>query len=363
MPDHAGCAVNGSDPRADGVSVVIPTRNGARRLPRCLAAVRAQDYRGPVEIVVVDDASTDDTAGVAAAHGARVLRSDANVGPGQARNLGVAAAMHDVLAFTDDDCVPEAGWLTGIVHQIDNGAAAVCGLTLPDGEHSVLLRHLRANNVMLPLAMTFHGERSTLTRAVDYARGLLGIGAIDWERSGPRQVFSAGSGNLATTRRIFEDVGGFDPRFRFSAEDQDLCRRVGAAHPAGLWFTPEARVRHVYRDSLRDTLRRSAAYGAGHMVLREKIPGVGVLVFPVPLAWAAATVALVLTVPRRALLPTLLLPIAYPRYVRGVGRYGVRDAVCFAYLNFLTDSAGNVGVLRHVLGPRRPGADGRRDDP
>ena len=75
-------------------------------------------------------------------------------------------------------------------------------------------------------------------------------------------------------------MGGFDPRFRFSAEDQDLCRRVGAAHPAGLWFTPEARVRHVYRDSLRDTLRRSAAYGAGHMVLREKIPGVGVLVFP-----------------------------------------------------------------------------------
>lgn len=348
--------VQGRTPPLPGVTVVVPTHNGRARLPECLAALDRQDHRGPVEVVVVDDASTDGTADVARRLGARVVRADVNVGPGQARNLGVAQASHTILAFTDDDCRPEPGWLTGILGQLDAGAAAVCGLTLPAGDTSILLRYLRANNVMLPLSLTYQGTRTTLARVRDYAAGVLGLGAIDWENSGPRQVFSAGSGNLATTAAVYHDVGGFDPRFRFSAEDQDLCRRIGARHSGGLWFTPHARVRHEYADSVPDTLRRAAAYGAGHMVLREKVPEVGLLVFPIPVALTVATLALAWARPRWTPLPMVLVPLAYPRYLRHVPTVGAREAFAYAYLNLAADAAGNVGVLRHVV----RGLSGRR---
>src|SRR5579872_2724784 len=93
------------------LSVVIASHNGATRLPTALAALRAQRGDVPFEVVVVDDASTDATADVAAAGGARVVRLEHNVGHGAAMNEGVRVAAGRFLAFTDDDCVPPADWI------------------------------------------------------------------------------------------------------------------------------------------------------------------------------------------------------------------------------------------------------------
>ena len=68
------------------ISVVIPAYNAARFLPRCLASVFAQTLK-PDEVIVVDDGSTDDTAALAAALGARVI-SRPNGGLSAARNTG-----------------------------------------------------------------------------------------------------------------------------------------------------------------------------------------------------------------------------------------------------------------------------------
>lgn len=94
------------------VSVIIAARNAAATLGATLAALAAQDRSEPFEVVVVDDGSDDDTRAVAAgaALDVTVVR-ERGVGPGPARNAGVAAASGDLLAFTDADCVPTPGWL------------------------------------------------------------------------------------------------------------------------------------------------------------------------------------------------------------------------------------------------------------
>ncbi len=88
--------------RGPTVSVVIPTYKAAAFLPEAVASVRAQTYAA-AEIIVVDDASPDDSAAAAEALGARVVRQETNRGPSAARNRGVALATGDLVAFLDAD--------------------------------------------------------------------------------------------------------------------------------------------------------------------------------------------------------------------------------------------------------------------
>lgn len=99
-------------PATVSVSVVIPVRDDAVLLRRCLAALRAQRMP-PVEVLVVDNASRDDTAKVARAHGARVV-FEAAPGIPAAAAAGLDAASGDVVARLDADCVPPPDWVERI---------------------------------------------------------------------------------------------------------------------------------------------------------------------------------------------------------------------------------------------------------
>jgi glycosyltransferase involved in cell wall biosynthesis len=83
------------------ISVVIPAYNAAAFLPRSIASVRAQTLQ-PVEVIVVDDGSTDDTTAVAAGLGVRVI-TRTNSGPSAARNTGIQMASGDWIALLDAD--------------------------------------------------------------------------------------------------------------------------------------------------------------------------------------------------------------------------------------------------------------------
>jgi glycosyltransferase involved in cell wall biosynthesis len=120
------------------VSVVVPAFNRASFLPRCLAALFAQTYpRDRMEIVLVDDGSTDGTAQTAralagewGAGGGRMhVVEKPNGGPASARNAGLRVATGEIVAFTDADCVAAADWLEQVVGTLvaDVGAAGVGG--------------------------------------------------------------------------------------------------------------------------------------------------------------------------------------------------------------------------------------------
>jgi glycosyltransferase involved in cell wall biosynthesis len=83
------------------VSVILPIHDGARFLAEALESVAAQHYRR-IEVIVVDDGSTDDGAAIAEGHGATVIRQEQR-GVAAARNAGIDAARGEILAFIDQD--------------------------------------------------------------------------------------------------------------------------------------------------------------------------------------------------------------------------------------------------------------------
>jgi glycosyltransferase involved in cell wall biosynthesis len=158
-------------------SVIVPARDAAATIGATLAAATAER---PGEIIVVDDGSTDRTAAIAQAAGARVVDGP-RTGPGAARNAGAAAASGDVLVFLDADCVPVRGWLEAGLEALED-ADLVQGRVDPD-----------------PAATRRPFER---TLSVPAAYGLFE------------------SANLFVRRELFDDLGGFEdwlpgPEVRF----------------------------------------------------------------------------------------------------------------------------------------------------
>lgn len=108
-----------------GVSVVIPARNDATALVRCLAALEGQSV-APLEVIVVDNASTDHTAAVAHRHGARVVHQE-RIGIPQAAATGYNAARGDIIARLDADSVPGPDWVQRIRDALTVPAGQVSG--------------------------------------------------------------------------------------------------------------------------------------------------------------------------------------------------------------------------------------------
>lgn len=118
------------------ISVIIPARNEATFVPRVISAVLAQrPTNADLEVIVVDDGSTDGTPAAARAAGAVALElAGAGGNPAAARNRGAAAATGDPLIFLDADCIPAEGWLSAILAAHERGATVVGGaLDLPLG--------------------------------------------------------------------------------------------------------------------------------------------------------------------------------------------------------------------------------------
>jgi glycosyltransferase involved in cell wall biosynthesis len=117
------------------VSVVVPTRNRADLLVQNLEALAAQTYRN-LEVLVIDDASTDETPEVLA-HFAKahpdlaltVLRNSPQRGANPSRNRGIKASRGSLVAFEDDDCIAEHDWIEKLVRQfVSPQVGAVTGL-------------------------------------------------------------------------------------------------------------------------------------------------------------------------------------------------------------------------------------------
>ena len=122
------------------VSVVVPTFKRPMLLDRCLEALPAQNYT-PVnyEVSIVDDAACDHTrcqveqyAKGGAMNGFTIhyIAVTKSHGPAAARNIGLYATSGEIIAFTDDDCLPSPGWLKAGVKAMTNGAVAVAGMTI-----------------------------------------------------------------------------------------------------------------------------------------------------------------------------------------------------------------------------------------
>ena len=180
------------------VSVVVATHERPQRLTRLLAALAKQEGVGPFEVVVVDDASSDDTWDQirhweqSLPFSLRPFRLDHNAGPAVARNRGWREARGPVVAFIDDDCVPVETWLATLVAEMEE-ADVVQGRTAPDPDQ---LHRLG------PFSLT-----------------------VDIATPGLFETC-----NIAYRRRLLVSLEGFDERYRYPyGEDVDLGWRAKKA--------------------------------------------------------------------------------------------------------------------------------------
>lgn len=220
------------------VSVVIPARNEAALIAEVVGAVRRQVAPATdVEIIVVDDGSTDDTVARARAAGAsRVIemRRPGEVGnPAAARNRGAAVSRGDPIVFLDADCVVADGWLAALLAAHDRGATIVGGsLALPAG---------------LPA-----------TARCDYYCGWYLIhpqARGGWVPHHPPP-------NLSVRREPFFSTEGFSTRPPLDYTNEERLWQ-GQLRAAGhrIYFEPRAVASHHNRPGFRNLLRRHYRWG------------------------------------------------------------------------------------------------------
>jgi glycosyltransferase involved in cell wall biosynthesis len=320
------------------LSVVICSLNGAPGVARCLDALATQETGARLEIIVVDDGSTDGTSEVARAHRAIVVRHDVNRGVAAARNSGARAASAPVVAFLDDDCEPEPRWAQRLLGGYAAGVGGVGGVLLPRVPAGFLSGYLDRHNPLLPLELDLAGSDRLAYRFLLYLRRQW----VPQQRHGERDVYSLVGANMSFRRQTLLDAGLFDERFRFGAEELDLCMRLREGCGTRLVFVPDARVVHHFAPSLSDTLRRSRAYGRGSARLYRKWPSVPPTVFPMPVAVLAALVASLRFPP--ALAAAVALPLVlYPRGPRDA--ITTRNPACLldSYVELAKEASGNAG--------------------
>jgi N-acetylglucosaminyl-diphospho-decaprenol L-rhamnosyltransferase len=236
------------------VAVILVTFQSARDLAMCLGSLERAATPHPLEVVVVDNASTDASLEIARGYGAKVLENHTNQGLSRAINTGVAATGAPWLLIVNPDTWLSPGSLRRLLATATSDQRIGCvgpHLANPDGSDyptgrrfpSLLMGALHA-----ALAPVWPGNPATRRYH------MVGV-----DRSRPLDVDWVSGACMLVRRRAFEEIGGFDPGYFMYFEEMDACLRL---HRAG-WrvvFDPVAEVKHVVGGSTRSAPYRKVVH-------------------------------------------------------------------------------------------------------
>jgi len=231
-------------PAPRSLGVVVPVRDAADQLPVLIDLLRAQT--APVdEIVVVDDGSTDDTASVAAEHGAVVV-SNPGRGPYAGRNAGWALLSADLVGFVDVRSRPEPGWAEAIRRVFDEPSVALA-----------------------TTGTTVIGDGSTVELAA------VGQQVFDVARYVDTPWFLPyyATCNLTVRRDVLVAVDGFDAGR--SGGDADLCFRVQLGGHGSLSVDRRPLMGWQARTGLLSSCEQQMRYGRSNAALRRRYEAAG----------------------------------------------------------------------------------------
>lgn len=253
------------------VSIIIPVKDRADDLRNCLTSLQKLDYpREMLEVIVIDDGSTDHTPQVAVELGARLIPSGASGGgPALARNQGASQARGKILAFIDSDCTAAEDWLQELLPAFcDPRLAAVGGWV--DGMH--------------------------LDSALDRYEAVmssLNLGRRELTGGAGEDTFYLPSCNLLVRKKAFAAAGGFCSELQVG-EDVDLTWRL---RDAGwkIQYLPCGTVYHAHRSRIWPFMKRRFDYGTSEGLLQQLHPLRGKKL-PLPAMMTAILVLLLLSV-------------------------------------------------------------------
>jgi len=320
------------------VSVILPHYNRAHLLRLSLSALAAQTY-APIEVIVVDDCSTDDSVAVATSMGATVISTEKNGGQSAARNLGARHARGEILFFLDSDIALQPDSIENAVAilRADPGLGAVCGILLPE-----------------PLLST---SLASQYRALQMYR---------WWMPTGRPTRELHAALIAVPARVFAEIGPFDPRLS-DTEAADYRSRLVERYEVRLTDAIQGRHEHdatlgmilgkVFRRARVSAMEWRRGEIPGDSVSRAYSGGLllaAVAALPLPLlvglAGAAVSPALVAA--------TVTLDRGTYRHVfaaRG-GWFGLYFSAVHLLVTLVGTVGAGVGVLQRLLLQRPSGA-------
>lgn len=219
-------------------SVIVPTYERPEQLRKCLASLAQLDYPAErFEVIVVDDGSetlpVEIVSAARDAINARLLVQE-NVGPAAARNRAAADARGAFLAFTDDDCTVDAGWLRAFAARLKQTPQSLLG--------GRTLNALDTNRCS-----------ATSQMIIDVV--------YEHYNANPDDARFFASNNFAVAADLFRSVGGFNENFRTS-EDREFCDRW-RARGLRLSYAPAAVIHHAHPLTARSLWKQHFAYGRG----------------------------------------------------------------------------------------------------
>lgn len=240
----------------NGVSIVIPAYNAERTLRECLQGVTTLKWTGAVEVVVVNDGSSDSTSEIASSFSKVKVIDVAHEGVAQATNIGIQTVRYDIVVLVDADVVLETDWLEKITPSLDDpSVAAASGYAVT------------ANRSIIGKLMGYDVE-SRLDRV-------------------PMDTNHLFTMNAACRRNALLEVGLFNKKLH-AGQDVDLSRRLKAAGYR-LILRKDVKCRHYWRDNLKGYLRQQYNYAYYRMELarrfrkpHDQITGLG-MILQVPL--------------------------------------------------------------------------------
>lgn len=230
----------------DRISVVVAVYNSERTIAQVLQSILTQDYPHPIEVVVVDDGSTDSTATIIKTFPRVKYFYQENQGPAVARNQGARLASGDFIFFIDSDCVAKSDWIQrNIVHFFDPSVAVV------SGSYDIM----NSENL---LARVIHAE------IIFRHRFLM-----------PKYPKVFGSYNFSIRKKVFDQVGGFNVGYRYpSGEDNDLSYKViHSGHK--IFFALDSLVGHYHTTRLLKYLKEQFRHGFWRVKMYRDHPCMG----------------------------------------------------------------------------------------
>jgi glycosyltransferase involved in cell wall biosynthesis len=224
------------------MSVVVCAYNAAETLDECLRHACALDYE-PLEVIVVDDGSTDGTPDIVRRHPLARLVQVPHGGLSNARNAGYESAQNEIVAYLDADAYPSPEWPYYMSLGFDSRlVGGVGGPNVPPGEDP-LGAHVVARCPGGPVHVLLSDDRA------EHVPGC----------------------NMAFWRDILIDRAGFEPVYETAGDDVDFCWRVlDSGWQIG--FHPAALVWHHRRPTARAYLRQQRAYGRAEALVAARHP-------------------------------------------------------------------------------------------